>query len=140
MEVWPDLWNVLHDATIEGIEGEVPGTLRLEIECDYLRSRFVEAGGRFFLTLNGCERFSFHPWEEGEVTTSIAAMAGMRLWVLSADLKGDRCCVHCSGPPPMCNGSGTLEVVADGAALALDTGRPVPLEEIAAVSEAYWEE
>lgn len=64
----------------------------------------------------------------------------MRLCILSADVAERSCIVHCSASALLNIGGGRLEVATDAAVLALDSGRQIALEELAAVSDVYWEE
>jgi len=54
MSSCPDIWNLLHDAVIVGIAGKVPGTLELDLQIDYLRTRFPDPGNLLRLLLEGC--------------------------------------------------------------------------------------
>jgi len=60
----PAIWNVLHDAIVIGVSGEVPGDVVLTLECEYLRRRFADPGNTFALTLNQCTRLRFRPWAD----------------------------------------------------------------------------
>jgi hypothetical protein len=139
MDQCSEIWNLLHDATIIGIAGEVPGVLRLDLKADYLRRRFAESGDRFILSLHGCRRFTFRPWDTADqATTDIVEIGRRNLRIPSADQAEEHCIVHCSGSATVSEGGGTLEVATDGAILALDSGRPVTPQELTTVSDAYW--
>ena len=136
----PTIWNVLHDATIVDVTGAVPGMLRLEIECDYLRDRFEDPGDRFFLTLRDCDRFIYRPWADGaEPIADLQTMSHRRLWILSADPVEGLCKVHCSEHIPHGSG-GILEVSAGSASLSLDGERSITLSELEGVAGEYWTE
>ncbi len=136
----PRIWNVLHDAIVIGVSGEVPGDVVLTLECDYLRRRFTDPGNTFALTLNQCTRLVFHPWpSESAVVDTFNELAGLGLWILSAEQRRDFCEVHCARRDGSQDG-GRLEVSAVGARLQLDTGRMIELKEIEAVAAAYWAE
>jgi hypothetical protein len=135
-----EIWNVLHDAIIVRLDGSVPGELRLEIDCDYLRDRFTPGGERFILTLSECTRFAFRPWSEpSSEMTDLGAIAARRLWVLSAEEVDGHGKVHCNEHIPKGNG-GELLVSASACALRLDDGTPVTLSELKRVASEYWEE
>jgi hypothetical protein len=139
-DLCPDIWDLLHDAIIIRIEGRLPGTLALEIECDYLRDRFPSPGERFILTLSDCTRFEFRPWTDGTVAvTRFDELASRRLWVLSAE-RGDGCCkVRCNEHIPKGNG-GELWVSASACEVCLDDGTEVSLPVLKRVVGEYWEE
>jgi hypothetical protein len=132
------VWNLFHDATVVGITGEVPGSLRLEIECEYLRDRIDDPGRTFFLTLDDCTRFVYRTiGDDGAVMDDLAAIAARRLWISGADQHEGFCIVHCSEHRP--NGStGHLEVAAGSAMVTVENGRVISAAELEAVAEEYW--
>ena len=137
MSMRPEFWNVLHDGTVARVGGRVPGEVRIEIEADYLRTRFVDPGGRFVITLQDCRTFAFQQWSSPEnPVTNLQEIAALRLWILSADVADDYCVVQCTQG----DNGGTLKVSAQDASLALDNGRTLTLEEIRSVADAYWAE
>jgi len=136
----PHLWNILHDGTIVAAAGQVPGEVKLEIEADYLRERFHDDGHLFVVTLRGCSRLVFTPWEEGRTTISrLDELGTLALWILSAEEVDGRCIVSCSRNAANAAG-GVPEVVATEAVLSLDTGRFLSQAEIEALADAYWTE
>ena len=140
MRVCPDIWNVLHDATLIAAAGSIPGTVALTLECDYLRKRFPVRGEHFVLILEGCSRFQFRPWDEQlPVVSNLAAIAAERLWILSADQRDEHCQIHCQLTGKR-SGGGSLEIAAQSATLRLDSGATIEMAEIASVAESYWRE
>lgn len=137
MDLCPEVWNVLHDAVVTGVSGQVPGTVRLEIEADYLRRRFVDPGQGFVLTLIGCRTFAFRSWAPTvDVLNDLREISRLRLVILSADATDEHCVIHCSTGET----GGVLHVSAGAATLALDSGDAVSFEAIASVAEEYWAE
>lgn len=135
----PGFWNLLHDATIEGIGGVVPGVVGLTLKCDYLRSRFEAPGDRFILELNGCTRFEFQSWSDDSILVSdMNEIAAQRLSILSGDWMEDHCKIYCSRSDGEIGGN--LFVSADAFHLSLDNGQPVSFEQLDAISLAYWSE
>lgn len=55
----PQIWNLLHDGSIEGVSNCVPGIVRLFIDIRYLREKFPDSGRLIILTLHGCSTFEF---------------------------------------------------------------------------------
>ena len=136
----PDIWNVLHDATVLEASGNIHEDVVLRLECDYLRERFEPSGAEFFLKLVACSRFDFESWDEGQdLLTDIRQIGTLRLWILSADSMSDHCKVHCSRQVRDAAG-GTLRVATKSAELRLDSGRAVSIAEIKQVASDYWEE
>ena len=124
-----DVWNVLHDGPIVRIIGTIPGDIQFAIAIGYLRERFHDPGDCILLTLHGCTSLSYEHWDSGAVSTDFASILSVEPEILSAD---EPTTVFCD--------SGTLRVHASDFSLALDSGRAITLDELFAVSEAYWTE
>jgi hypothetical protein len=124
------LWNLLHDGSIERIDGSVPGDVSLLVSIGYLRNRFPGEGIGFVVLLSGCTHFTFQPYDE-PVVSNLAAISALEPEILSAEA-GDPLEVSCV--------MGTLSVSYQSTALFLDSGASVALSELDAASEAYWRE
>ena len=135
----PALWNVLHDAIIVGLNGQVPGTVQLELECDYLRERIDHPGNRFFITLSECTRFAYRLSVDDTIVDNPELLALRRLWITRADAEPGFCRVHCTEHIPN-GGGGTLEICAAGADLRLDGGKAITLLELEHIADEYWTE
>jgi hypothetical protein len=131
-EFYPAIWNVLHDGVIVAVDGNVPGTLCLDVSIDYLRKRFAEAGESIQILLTGCTRFAYREFEAATFSTELSTITAMEPEVLNASMKDGVCEIECA--------SGVLEVVAAGGSARLDSGRPIPLQELIEVAESYWTE
>jgi hypothetical protein len=129
---FPEIWNVLHDGVIVALEGEVPGTLRIDVSIDYLRKRFDEAGESIQLSLYGCTRFAYQQSPASAFITDLPSIVLMRPEILNASLCGGLCEIECA--------DGSIEVVAAGGSIRLDTGRNVELRELIEVADGYWTE
>lgn len=127
----PDYWNILHDGYIVGVRGGVPGDVSLDVEINYLRERFSEPGHHLKLTLHHCTQLSYDAFEEGTFE-EFSVISRFRPQILRAAGFTDASLIECV--------SGDLRVNAQGASLALDSGRPVSLDELKAMAEAYWTE
>jgi len=124
------LWNLLHDGSIEHIEGDVPGDISLHVSIQYLRDRFPGEGEGFVVRLVECSRFAFQPYDEPEVT-DLAAIVALEPEILSAEP---------SDPLEICCTLGTLILRYRTFALSLESGETVTLAELDAASESYWQE
>jgi hypothetical protein len=131
------VFNLLHDAIIVGITGQVPGAVVLEIDCDHLRERLEGPGNRFFLTINDCTRFIYHPAETAASMCDLTAIAGRRLWMQDSDQHEGFCIVHCSEHLPT-GSRGKLEIAAGGLTVTIDSGREVSFGELEEAAEEYW--
>jgi len=125
-----DIWNVLHDGSIIGVSGTIPGDVEFVVWIDYLRNRFPDPGDRILLTLHGCSTLSYQPYEEDATLTDFDDIAKAEPEILRAKDWSDASVVECVG--------GTLRVMASDFSLSLDSGRAITLDELCAVSEAYW--
>ncbi len=132
MDFYPTIWDVLHDGSIVGTSGTVPGTVRLDVSIEYLRERIVEPGETIQVTLISCTRFAYREYGAQDFTTDLSTIADLEPEFLSAELVDGLCTVHCA--------DGILEVAAADGALKLDTGRGVALSELIEVANAYWNE
>jgi hypothetical protein len=129
---FPAIWNVLHDGVIVTVEGSVPGTLRVDVSIDYLRSRFDETGEHIQVYLYDCFRFAYKQSPESSFVTDLPTIVSMQPEILSASLVGGLCDIECA--------DGSLQVVAASGSIRLDTGRNVELQELTGVADAYWAE
>jgi hypothetical protein len=115
----PDLWNVLHDGSIEAISGSVPGEVQLTVAIPYLCDLLEDPGEAILITLHDCIGFCFTPWDAAEAVTDLAAISALDLEILSIDAHGGIVCAISAVP------GGILTTEAAGFSLALDTGRPI---------------
>lgn len=136
----PGTWNVFHDAIIIAISGTVPGQLHLTLDCDYLRDRIDHPGNHFYITLSGCTRFGYRPWNDDTlVIEDLQLIEQRRLWILSADATQHFCKVHCNEHIPYGSG-GALEVAAAAMRVTLDDNTSITQSELELLSEEYWTE
>ena len=127
-----DIWNVLHDGSVLGVSGAVPGDVRLSVCIDYLRNRFPDPGNRILLTLHGCTALTFQTYEDVAALTDFDAITKAEPEILQAKDWTDASVVECT--------NGTISVKATGFSLALDSGRTITLDDLCSVAEAYWKE
>lgn len=130
-----DLWNVLHDGIIESISGTVPGEVQLRVGITYLRELFEDPGESVLITLHDCTRVSFKDCDTSETISDLAAISALELEILSTEVDDQ---LFCSYGGPRDFPCGTLAFEAAGFSLALDTGRPIELEDLFAVATTYW--
>jgi hypothetical protein len=121
-------WQYLHDGSIERIDGAVPGDLVVRVSIEYLRAQFAGAGDGFDIALHGCTRFEFEPYG-GVPCDDLAAIAAMDVEILS---RADEM------PLTIACVTGVLRLDYAAAAIRLDTGEPVTIEQLVQASDAYW--
>lgn len=124
------LWNLLHDGSIVGIEGAVPGDVSLHVAIEYLRDRFPGSGSGFVVHLSGCTQLSYQPYDEA-VITDLAAIAALEPEILGAET---------TDPLEVACAMGTLILRYESVTLSLDTGGGVSLDTLDAAAQSYWEE
>lgn len=131
----------MHDGSIVKANGSVPGTVKLDVDIQYLRERFKDPGGMIHLTLVGCTRFAYRDYEDKELNkdfiTDLSAIAAIELQILSAEMLGGLANITCHRAHGQ---GGELEVEAADVTLALDGGRIITLEELIQVANGYWED
>lgn len=132
LSFFPDVFNVLHDGDIVAISGIVPGTVLLDIDIKYLRRRFPEPGKIIKLTIIGCTHFAYRDFDESKFITDLSAIEAFKPMIIGAVMRGEICDVDCL--------KGPLEITATDGSLSLDNGRPVSLEELIGIADAYWKE
>jgi len=123
-----DIWGVFHDGVVKLIEGTVPGTLKLEIEIDYLRRMFPEPGDRFVVMLIGCSKFVYAGYDEPptEDLSHIQSREPEILYITSEQ------------PVVLDCNEGTLEIEYDEMTVGLESGQAVDYETLASACRKYW--
>ena len=108
----------------------MPGTLRLQIEIEYLREMFDEPGISFAVELNNCTKFKYSEYEE-QPTENIAKVQEREpeiLYVISEHPLVLDCVM------------GTLELEYDAMRVRLPSGSEVSYGSLESTSEKYWSE
>lgn len=123
-----DIWGVFHDGVVSRVTGTVPGSVRLEIEIEYLRNMFEEPGNRFVVQLSDCSRLAFTEYGKAptEDLDEIQNSEPEILYVLSET------------PLTLDCATGALEVEYSEMTISLESGRLVSYDSLASASEKYW--
>ena len=129
-------WNVLHDGRVIAAEGIVPGELILSVEIAYLCGHLPTQAEHLVVTLAGCERCEYQPYEQPSVTEP-SAVAALGLEILSADLASGCVSVEC-GDGGYGGYGGQLLLRYASAHLQTAEGRPLSQSEVESASERYW--
>ncbi|MFO0812627.1 MAG: hypothetical protein U0796_05380 [Gemmatales bacterium] len=127
------IWNVLHDGEVSAAEGSVPGDLRLSVGISYLCGHLPTRAEHVLVTLTGCERFEYHPYEGPPVSDPVA-IAAIGLEVLSAEVAEGAIRVECSDR----GGGGYLLTRYSSTHAATAEGQPLSQAELEAAAERYW--
>jgi hypothetical protein len=127
-----DIWNLLHDGWIAQIQGRVPGTITLRIECDYLRKYFPEPGTAFVISLANCTAFDFTEYGASQTISDLGQIEKLSLEILSS---GESNSIHVA-----CHGTGgTIRIQADHSHIALDSAESINIEDLRKAADDYWE-
>ena len=127
------VWNVLHDGCITAVEGTVPGELRLTVEIQYLCPHLPTRADHLFVTLDGCERFEYQPYERC-ATTGVSAVAALELGLLSALEADGYLRVACSDSGV----GGELMLRYATARLSTAEGRELSQSDVESAAKRYW--
>ena len=127
----PTPWNLLHDGSIVALERDLADQVSVWVDVPYVRARFSDGGTLFRLRLAACTEFTYTPYDEPPIT-ELAAIASSEPSLVEAHLDGDDILVWGS--------AGSLRMRYTSLELELDTGMPIPLEELRRVVRSYWDE
>ncbi len=125
----PTLWNLLHDGTIERIDGALPGNVSLHVRIGYLRKGFPGTGTGFVIHLSDCSQLAFTPYDEPGIS-DFSDIAALTPWIVDCE-SSDPLEVHCA--------EGMLTLRYDDATLSLDSGEAITLAQLDAAATAYWD-
>jgi hypothetical protein len=127
------VWNVLHDGEVAAAEGTIPGDLRLSVGISYLCGHLPTQAEHVVVTLVGCERFEYQPYE-GPPESDPAAVAALGLELLSAVAAEGSIRVEFAD-----GGYGgylLMRYLSSSAATA--EGQPLSQAELESAAERYW--
>ena len=125
-----DIWGVFHDGVLMRIDGCVPGTIRLDVEIQYLRGMFDEPGTSFRIELQGCTKLVYAEYDQ-EPTDDVARIQEREPEILY---------VTSEHPLLLDCVMGTLELEYDAMRVTLPSGAEVSYASLAFASEKYWAE
>ena len=127
-------WNVLHDGRVIAAEGSVPGDLRLSVEIAYLCHHLPTKAEHLVVTLVGCERFEYQPYEQAPQAEP-SAIAALGLELLTAGAGLDDGCINIECADGGYGGQLFLRYVA--AHLHTTEGQPLSQSDMESASERY---
>jgi hypothetical protein len=127
-----DIWNILHDGEITGIDGVIPGHLAIRVEIPYLRDMLAPKGTAFVLTLCNCTRFEYEVWDDRKKYSDVARIAAMKPFVLEASETPEGIRIGCT--------EGYIHASYGSVAYALDTGQIITFADLSAACDRYWTE
>ena len=128
-----EIWNILHDGTLAGIKGTVPGNVQLAIEIPYLRDFFSPPGKSFLIDLKDCSLLRMTIMticNEHIVTEDTSKIINLKCIILSTD--------SLACPAKIITTEGELELSYSSVGLSLDTGEAITHQELDAACALYW--
>lgn len=124
-----EIWEFLHDGSLEQVDGIVPGDISLHISIPYLREAFQPRGDGFVLKLAGCTCFEL-VGDDGAVSKDLDEIAGHSVEILS---------VENESPLALSTTFGTLHMAYRDLAMFLDTGEQITGPMLDKASADYWD-
>lgn len=129
-----DVWNLLHDGEIAGIDGILPGKIELRIYIPYLCKMFPSDcdNDDILVSLQGCTLFSMKIWDEDFATDEFDRIVATGAEILSTDSTGF--------PIHVVTTRGALDMDFQSFTLAFGDGPAVSFEQLRDASQRYWTE
>lgn len=136
------LFSVFHDGGIEAPH-YLDGTLTFKVEISYLAQRINPKFRTFSVTLRGVETLSFSAWLDDPASGSVDPLTALSQEpdILSASIESSvvEVVLNQSGVGAGYSG-GSLFLTCQSASVLDESGRECTLDELWALSEAYWTE
>lgn len=140
-----EIFSMFHDGVISSHLSSKDGLL-LIVEIRYLAQRIHPAYTKFLVCLFDAKDIQFHTWPNNadnpaKSITAIDEIFKPRLAILQSEVRNQKIEVVCnqaSADFPYCGGE--LEFHAESATVSDESGRFWRLEELEALSKAYWDE
>ena len=125
-----EIWNVLHDGSIDSIAGTVPGDIEMRVGILYLREMFSNDGEAIIVRLANCTKLAMKIWEDDVVTDDHDRIVSTDSEILSTQSE--------DVPVHIITTLGELDIDFEAFSLSLDNGRQITFEELCDVCENYW--
>lgn len=130
-EFFPDIWDVLHDGSIESLTRSAPRTLVVDVGIEYLLERFDPPADFLRIELADCDRFAFREYSASDWIEDLPRITECHPGILSGELRGETIIMHCD--------NGVIELTASGGSLTLDGNRAITLDDLKKVAGGYWD-
>ena len=125
-----EIWNVLHDGSIDSIEGSVPGDIEMRVGILYLREMFSNDGEAIVVRLTNCTKLAMKIWEDDVVTDDHERIVSIDTEILSTKSQ--------DVPVQIITTLGELEVDFKDLSLSLDNGKQITFEQLCDACKSYW--
>ena len=128
------LWNVLHDGELVEVSGQLPGSLRLVVEIEYLCSSLPTESTQLIVLLTTCTCFEYQPFD-GVPLRELSAFGPNSLTFLSARVADSRVVVQCADG----GGGGELLLQYSQSEVTTLEGSCMSQDELELASDGYWD-
>jgi len=129
MDMELEFCGLMHDGGIDTIRGEVPGIVSIEVSIQYLREQFPGEGTGFRIVLANCSELTYREYDSTPVT-DFDSIVALEPEIVSVEKCESSVVVNCV--------MGTLTTSYEAAAIFLDSGEEVSLDQLASCSKSYW--
>ena len=126
-----EVWSILHDGVINQVIGDIPGTVTLTVEIEYLRHMFSGNGNSIIIVLIACDTFNYQPFEPAEILTFLPDINESCPEILYAKVENGVIRVDCA--------EGTLWLKYKNYLLFLDDGQKIKIDELGEKFNKYWD-
>lgn len=128
-----DVFNLLHDGSIYHIEGNVPGEIRINVDCGYLRTLVNEVGDSFILRLRNCQKFVYLPYKDegfGSEVSQLSEISKHEPDFVTAE-QTDLCVsIYCS--------KGVIQAQFSSISVWLNTETEISFSDLELIVNDYW--
>lgn len=135
-DFFPDIWDVLHDGSIESVARSTRSTLVVDVGIEYLLERFDPPAKFLRIELADCNHFAFKEYGESDWIEDLPSITDICLGILSSELRRSETdatvVIHCD--------DGVIELTASGGSLSLDGERAITLDDLKRVASEYWDD
>ena len=125
------IWNILHDGSIEGLEGKIPGTVFVKIEIEYLAQMFSKSFKSLSVELEGCSLFEYYK-DYGSIGTSdFQEIVNAKPWITSGEIKEGAMTIYCK--------DGFFRTEYKSILLYLEDQSPISIQQLDEKAKIYWD-
>jgi hypothetical protein len=124
-----EIWNLLHDGSIERVAGSVPGDLTLQVSIEYLTDRMAPPCDGLIVILRGVAYCQALLWSDDRTSSDPQVLEDLE--ILSGDETPEGVRLFVSGA--------TVDLRYEDVVVAGSDGRPLSVGDIEALATAYWD-
>lgn len=129
------IWNTLHDGIITDIEGNIPGTLNLTIEIEYLANRLKGNYDSIKVSLSECTLFKYDFYKSKDETLhyeQLTEIVSQQPIIISCEEENGHLVIECA--------CGLIQCKYTGSELFLLNNEILSYEALFNECKGYWDE